>query len=105
MSQPTRYFDAPKPGDIFWCRFPEEKTLHPAPKARPALVWQVGKISGQTPAAIAYGTSQKVDRLFPGEFAIVPADGAAYTVSGLSYPTKFNLARSVELPYADRGFG
>jgi len=104
MSQPTRYFAAPKPGDIVWCRFPEEKTLHPAPKARPALVWQVGKIAGQTAVAIAYGTSQKVDRLFPGEFAIVPADGAAYTVSGLSYPTKFNLARSVELPYDDRWF-
>ena len=74
------------------------------PKARPALVWRVGKIAGQTAVAIAYGTSQKVDRLFPGEFAIVPADGAAYTVSGLSYPTKFNLARSVELPYDDRWF-
>ena len=74
------------------------------PKARPALVWRVGKIAGQTAVAIAYGASQKVDRLFPGEFAIVPADGAAYTVSGLSYPTKFNLARSVELPYDDRWF-
>ena len=104
MNQTTRYFTPPKPGDIVWCRFPDEKMLHPAPKARPALVWRVGKIAGQPAVTIAYGTSQKVDRLFPGEFAIVPADGAAYTVSGLSYPTKFNLARSVELPYDNRWF-
>ena len=104
MSRETRYFAAPKPGDIVWCRFPEEKTLHPSPKARPALVWRTGRIDGQTAVAIAYGTSQKVDRLFPGEFSITPADGAAYTVSGLSYPTKFNLARSVELSYNDRWF-
>lgn len=104
MSHKLRYFAAPKPGDIVWCRFPEEKTLHPAPKARPALVWRTGRIAGQTAVAIAYGASQKVDRLFPGEFVITPADGNAYTVSGLSYPTKFNLARSAELPYNDRWF-
>jgi hypothetical protein len=104
MNQEPRYFAAPKPGDIVWCRFPEEKTLYPAPKARPALVWRTGRIAGETAVAIAYGTSQKVDRLFPGEFAITPADGTAYAVSGLSYPTKFNLARSIELPYNDRWF-
>jgi hypothetical protein len=104
MSRETRYFAAPKPGDIVWCRFPEEKTLHPAPKARPALVLRVGEIAGRTAVAIAYGTSQKVERLFSGEFSIVPADGAAYTAAGLNYPTKFNLARSVELPYSDRWF-
>jgi len=89
---------------ISWCRLPETKTLNPAPKAEPALVWRVGKIAGQTAVAIAYGTSQNVERLFPGEFAIAPTDGAAYTVSGLSYPTKFNLTRSVELSYDDRWF-
>lgn len=104
MSQSIRYFAPPKPGDIVWCRFPQEKSLQPAPKARPALVLRVGEIEGHPAVAIAYGTSQKVERLFPGEFAILPADGAAYTASGLSYPTKFNLARSVELPYNDRWF-
>ncbi len=53
---------------------------------------------------IVYGTSQKVDRLFAGEFAITPADGAAYAVSGLSYPTKFNFGQRIELPYNDRWF-
>ncbi len=104
MSQSTRYFAPPKPGDIVWCRFPHEKNLQPAPKARPALVLRVGEIDGYPAVAIAYGTSQKLERLFPGEFAISPADGAAYTASGLSYPTKFNLARSVELPFNDRWF-
>ncbi len=104
MSQSIRYFAPPKPGDIVWCRFPQEKSLQPAPKARPALVLRVGEIDGHPAVAIAYGTSQKLERLFPGEFAISPADGAAYTASGLSYPTKFNLARSVELPFNDRWF-
>lgn len=104
MSQPARYFAAPKPGDIVWCRFPQEKSLRPAPKARPALVLRVGQIDGRPAVEIAYGTSQKIERLFPGEFAILPADGAAYTASGLGYPTKFNLARSVELPFNDRWF-
>lgn len=104
MNQPVRYFSAPKPGDIVWCRFPQEKSLHPGPKARPALVLRVGEMDGNTAVAIAYGTSQKVDRLFTGEFAILPSDGGAYKVSGLSYPTKFDLAHSVELPYNDRWF-
>ena len=104
MSQAVRYFAAPKPGDIVWCRFPQEENLEPARKARPALVLRVGKIDGYSAAAIAYGTSQKVERLFPGEFAILPSDGAAYAASGLSYATKFNLARSIELPFNDRWF-
>ncbi len=104
MSEPGRYFAAPKPGDIVWCRFPREKSHEPAPKARPALVLRVGRIDDRPAVAIAYGTSQKVERLSPGEFAISPADGAAYTASGLSYPTKFNLARRVELPFNDRWF-
>lgn len=104
MSQPARYFSVPKPGDIVWCRFPQEKSLQPGPKPRPALVLRVGEIDGVPAVAIAYGTSQKVERLFPGEFAILPSDGAAYTASGLSYPTKFNLARSIELPINDRWF-
>lgn len=87
-----------------WSRFPQEKTLVPAPKPRPALVLTVGEIDGAPAVSIAYGTSQKVERLFPGEFAILQSDGAAYAASGLSFPTKFNLSRTVELPYNDRWF-
>ena len=53
---------------------------------------------------VAYGTSQKTDALFAGEFAVVPADGDAYVLSGLSYPTKFDLGRTVELPFNEEWF-
>jgi hypothetical protein len=105
MSQPTQSFAAPKPGDIVWCRFPNDKSLRPGPKARPALVLNVGRIDDQIAVQVAYGTSQKVERLFPGEFAITPDDNAAFAVSGLSYPTKFNLGNAVELPFSERWFG
>jgi hypothetical protein len=48
---------------------------------------------------IAYGTSRKVNELRTGEFAITPADGAAYQLSGLSFPTKFDLSRTQDVPY------
>ena len=104
MSSRPRPFPPPKPGDIVWCRFPQDKIPRPGPKSRPALVIQVGAIADEAAVTVVYGTSQKVDRLFPGEFAITPADGAAYTVSGLSYPTKFNFRQRIELPYNDRWF-
>ena len=53
----------------------------------------------------AYGTTQKVDRLFPGEFLITVSDGDAYSISELSYPTKFNLASTFELPFNEDWFG
>lgn len=105
MSQPGRTFAAPKPGDIVWCRFPNEAAFSPGPKARPALVLGVGRIGDETAVRIAYGTSQKVDQIFPGEFAILPTDNAAYAVAGLSYPTKFDLGNRVELPFNERWFG
>jgi hypothetical protein len=53
---------------------------------------------------VAYGTSRKTDKLYAGELRITPADGEAYRLAGLSYPTKFNLATAVELPYASVWF-
>lgn len=94
-----RFFPRPTPGDIVWCKFPEHASLKPAPKSRPALVLQVGESAGATWVQVAYGTSQKVDLLYAGEFAIIPSDRDAYSVSGLSYPTKFNLASTFELPF------
>lgn len=104
MSASARVFPAPKPGDIAWCRFPQDKRLRPGPKSRSALVLEIGTIAGEIAVTVVYGTSQKVERLFPGEFAIVPADGAAYAATGLSYPTKFNFRQRVQLPYNDRWF-
>ena len=98
------WFTPPEPGDIVWCRFPEEKLPKPGPKARPALGVQVGEDRGRPIVAVAYGTSQKVDRLYPGEFAIAPSDREAYEAAGLSHPTKFNLSRTFELDYNDTWF-
>ena len=53
---------------------------------------------------VAYGTSQKTDRLFACEFLIAPVDRAAYKLAGLSYPTKFSFKQTVELPYNEEWF-
>jgi len=65
---------------------------------------RVGEVQGKPVIEVAYGTSQKVDDLHAGEFAIRPADGIAYEVTGLSYPTKFNLGRTSELDFNDLWF-
>jgi len=100
-----RFFPQPKPGDIVWCKFPQLASLKPGPKSRPALVLKVGEKATATWVQVAYGTSQKVDKLLPGEFVITPSDGDAYSISGLSYPTKFNLASTFELPFNEDWFG
>ena len=99
------WFPAPRPGDIVWCRFPEDKLSAPGPKARPALVLRVGEDAAQHAVVeVAYGTSLKVEPLYAGEFAITPADRAAYEAAGLSYPTKFNLRETFELDFNDEWF-
>jgi len=100
-----RWFPAPRAGDIVWCRFPQDKLPEPGPKSRPALVLRVGEDQeGHTIVEVAYGTSQKVDSLYAGEFAITPSDRAAYEVAGLSYATKFNLVETFELDFNDTWF-
>lgn len=100
-----RWFPAPDAGDIVWCRFPQWRVPGPGPKARPALVLRVGEDDQRRPVVeVAYGTSQKVEVLYAGEFAITPADRAAYAVAGLSYPTKFNLRETFELDFNDAWF-
>jgi len=100
-----RAFDLPEPGDFVYCRFPHTGLPGPGPKLRPALVLQVGDIDGEPFVRVAYGTSQKTDRLHAGELLMSGEDGAAYALSGLAYPTKFDLGRVVELPYNDIWFG
>ena len=54
---------------------------------------------------VAYGTSQKTDRLYSGEFRISKSEhAAAYTGAGLSYDTKFDLRKILELPFNDAYF-
>ena len=104
-STEPRWFTAPRAGDIVWCRFPQREIPGPGPKPRPALVLRVGEHEGRPVVEVCYGTSQKVDRLYAGEFAITPTDNAAYTEAGLSYPTKFNLGDTYQLDFNDLWFG
>lgn len=54
---------------------------------------------------VAYGTSQGLQRLHKGEFAITKqGNPAAYGSAGLSYDTKFDLRQSVELPWNEDFF-
>ena len=106
MSLPAaRWFEPPQAGDIVWCRFPQGRIPGPGPKPRPALVLSVGEENGRPLALVAYGTSRKVDKLYAGEFAILPSDGTAFAASGLNYPTKFDLGETFELDYNDTWFG
>jgi hypothetical protein len=67
-------------------------------------VLAVGDIEGKPHVEVAYGTSQHTAQLHAGEFVIAPADRAAYALSGLSYPTKFDLRNRKELPYCEEWF-
>jgi hypothetical protein len=55
--------------------------------------------------AVVYGTSQRVDRLSAGEFAITRlGHAAAYKAAGLSHDTKFDFRQTVHLPWTDQFF-
>ncbi len=100
----VRWWPQPLAGDIVWCHFPDH--IHPRPKPWPALVLAVfDDESGHFNVRVAYGTSQKTDRLYKGEFLVArPSHPAAYEAAGLSYDTKFNLRQQVDLPYSSDWF-
>ncbi|MCY1366369.1 hypothetical protein D9M69_532620 [compost metagenome] len=52
---------------------------------------------------IAYGTSQRTDKLYPGEFVLDPQDDG-FHLSGLSVRTKFDLSRTVQVPFDSAWF-
>jgi len=99
-----RWWPEPVAGDIVWCHFPEH--IHPKPKPRPALILTTQEDDeGQLFVTVAYGTSQKTNRLYGGEFRIAKTDHpAAYASAGLSYDTKFDLKSALELPFNDDWF-
>jgi hypothetical protein len=100
----ARFYPLPEAGEIVWCRFPYRGFSVPGPKPRPALVLDIGELRGDPAVEVAYGTSRKLERTDPGEFAITPGDGDAFAASGLSYPTKFDVARALFLPYGEEWF-
>ena len=55
--------------------------------------------------AVVYGTSQRVDKLSVGEFAITRlGHAAAYKAAGLSHDTKFDFKQRVRMPWNDDFF-
>lgn len=102
-------FDLPAPGDLVWCRFPEDLRLKPAPKARPALVLAVGHKDdepGMPMVRVAAGTSRKTaaGQVYPWEMLVERTDAVEFRATGLSYTTKFNLRNTLELPYTSEFF-
>ena len=100
----ARHFPLPRAGDIVWCRFPHRGFSVPGPKPRPALVIDIGELGGEAAVEVVYGTSQKLDRAYPGEFVVRREDGDQFSASGLDRPTKFDMARPVYLPYTEEWF-
>jgi hypothetical protein len=99
-----RRWTEPTAGDLVWCHFPD--SIQPKPKPRPGLILST-QVDGEATVfvSVAYGTSQKTDRLYSGEFRISKTEHpAAFKCSGLSYDTKFNLRNVVELPFIDAYF-
>ena len=94
----------PTAGDIVWCHFPDN--IHPRPKPRPGLIIAT-KVDneGMIFVSVAYGTSKKTDRLYSGEFRIAKVEHpAAYASAGLSFDTKFDFGKTLDLPFNDTYF-
>lgn len=105
-----RRFTLPEPGDLVWCRFPEDARLKPAAKPRPALVLAIGHHDrdAELPMVrVASGTSGRVEpgQVFPWEFLIERDEGGPFQATGLSYTTKFNVRNTLDLPYTSEFFG
>ena len=94
-----KWWPEPAAGDIVWCHFPDN--IHPKPKPRPGLIVSTKEDNeGKIFVSVAYGTSQKTNRLFSGEFRITKIEHpVAYNSAGLSYDTKFDLRNTLELPF------
>ena len=81
--------------------FRSPDNIHPKPKPRPGLIVSTKEDDeGKIFVSVAYGTSQKTNRLFSGEFRITKIEQpVAYNSAGLSYDTKFDLRNTLELPF------
>lgn len=99
-----RWWPQPAAGEIVWCHFRDG--ISPKPKPRPGLILVTKEDDeGRVFVSVAYGTSQKTDRLYSGEFLISKlVHPVAYTSAGLSYDTKFDLRSVLELPFNDDYF-
>ncbi|MEJ7745864.1 MAG: hypothetical protein WKF61_03740 [Luteimonas sp.] len=99
----THHFNAPAPGDIVWCQFPNVDSIQPWPKPRPALVLSVEDKRNPARVRVAYGTSRKLAPMRKGAFVISQENPDAWMASGLYLPTKFGLG-TVVLDYTSTWF-
>lgn len=76
----------------------------PGPKPRPAIVRAtfLDRRTSRSSVEVAFGTSQTTDRLYKWEFLIASPSGMR--AAGLDLATKFDLARTVRLPWAREFF-
>jgi hypothetical protein len=96
----ARWWSEPTAGETVWCHFPDD--INP----RPALILAVfDDEAPQFEVRVAYGTSQRTTSLRRGEFCILrERNPAAYEAAGLSYDTKFDLGRAIDLPFTTDWF-
>ena len=99
-----KWWGEPTAGEIVWCHFPDN--INPCPKPRPALILVVfDDDAPEFTVRVAYGTSQRTTQLLRGEFAILhDRNPVAYLAAGLSYDTKFDLRKLMDLPYTTEWF-
>jgi hypothetical protein len=101
-------WDIPELWDVLLCKFPEAGASagKPGSKARPVFVAGIGETGKkECVVKVVYGTTQKTDALFAGEFLIDPAsDSADCLRAGLIRKTKFDLNRRAILPYNEEFF-
>lgn len=99
-----RWWPEPAAGDIVWCHFPDN--IQPHPKPRPALILSVfDDDAPRFTVQVAYGTSQRPQTLYRGEFAILShKNRVAYDAANLSFDTKFKLRQVLDLPFSTDWF-
>ena len=102
MKTALPYTPLPQPADILLAQFPTHlaKDL-PGPKARTCLVLFI--YEDDHAVEIAYGTSQKLDKIYPGEF-LISANDPGFHLTGLRTSTKFDLNNRIIVPFTNEWF-
>jgi len=100
----SRWWAESTAGEIVLCHFPDH--IHPHPKPLPALNLAVfDDDAPQFTVRVGYGPSQRIMTLHRGEFSILrDRNPAAYDAAGISYGTRFELKKALDLPYTTEWF-
>ena len=94
---PTPIIPLPPVGSFAWCHFPlVENDRVPGPVARPVLI--TGHVPNRNAVEVIFGTSQKIDTIYPTEFVILKSH-QDFPQTNLSRSTKFDFSRPKILPF------